>query len=146
MSYCTTFVISASAAVQMRCAFLCDLRQHRLVILYWCFRTAYRSIFCMDYPTIKDGTNRLSENIGNKLPIYIAQDPRRAQILQYHFFWHVTIFSPLIWHTFLDHGSKGNKIISLSTLFLPAIVFPQATFSTLHYRDWSSQSHQNIYD
>lgn len=70
--------------MQMRSAFLCDLMQHRLVILYWCFGTACCSVFCLDYLTLKDGTNTLSQNVGSKLPIYTAQDPRRVQILLYH--------------------------------------------------------------
>ena len=118
----------------MRSAFFCDLTQRRLVILCWCFRTASRSIFCLDYLTPKDGTNRLSQNVGNKLPIYTEQDPRRVQFLLYHLFWHVTIFPPLIWHTFLDQGSKHNKIIFLSTMFLPAIVFLTFTNPTGHFQ------------
>jgi len=30
--------------------------------------------------TLEDGMDRLSRNVGNKLPIYAAQNPRTAQI------------------------------------------------------------------
>jgi nitrous oxidase accessory protein NosD len=47
--------------------------------LFWnC--TQSKKIFFLDWLTLEDGTDKLSRNVGNKLPMYTAYSLRRAQI------------------------------------------------------------------
>jgi hypothetical protein len=48
--------------------------------------------------TLEDGTNRLSENDGKKLPLYAVQKPRREQI-SYILWWEPEVISQFCGHT-----------------------------------------------
>jgi len=39
------------------------------------FKFLYMKIKCLDFLTLKDGTVRLSGNVGTELPLYAAQHP-----------------------------------------------------------------------
>ena len=39
------------------------------------FKFHYMKIKCLDFLTLEDGTDRLSGNVGTKLPLYAAQHP-----------------------------------------------------------------------
>jgi hypothetical protein len=57
-----------------------DFTQRRLVVCCRRFGTTYRSRLQESSFILEDGTDRLSRNVGNKLPIYAVQSPRRAQV------------------------------------------------------------------
>jgi hypothetical protein len=62
----------ASTAVYMAYLPLCDVMQHILLVCYWCF---------LDCLTLKDGTDRLSQNICNYVQVHTVSHPRRVKIL-----------------------------------------------------------------
>jgi len=65
----------------MRSALFWGFTQRRMVITLPTFRdnlpVPSSSLDCLD---LEDGTDRFSRKVGNKLPSYSAQNPRRAQI------------------------------------------------------------------
>jgi hypothetical protein len=63
----------ASASSMMRSALFCVVTQRRVVILYRCLRTTYRShLEGSRSLTLQDGTDRLSWNVGKGLPLDAA--------------------------------------------------------------------------
>jgi hypothetical protein len=69
----------------MRSALLLGITQRRLVILHRRFGTTYRFIFkgselFLEFLTLEDGTDMLSRNVGEGLPLDAALYPRREQI------------------------------------------------------------------
>jgi len=62
-----------------------DFTQCRLAVSYRRFGTTYRSnLQGSSILTLENGTDKLSRNVGEKLPFYAMYNPKRGQILRGH--------------------------------------------------------------
>ena len=68
---------SCHEVLYMRIELFLVIVQRIVVIPYGCFRTSYQSY--LQGSRIEDGTDRLSQNVSNKLRLLAAQQPGRVQ-------------------------------------------------------------------
>ena len=86
--FLTQFHVIQNFVTTLRSALFWDFTQHRVVVPYQCFGTAYRS-------HLEDGINRLSWNIGWNFHCMLCKISKSADLILW---WKLKILLCLCWH------------------------------------------------
>jgi hypothetical protein len=124
--------------------------QRRVVIPYQHFRTTFFEFFCLKY-----GTDMLSRNVSNKLPIDTALYPSRQQITKVgysgsegcifsHFFIHLFVYNSCVTKPSLFFRGQNGTDCRLSVVCSLFIVISEVQYDTFwretiaEVRQWHS--------